>query len=424
MLQDEFSIAEVADLLGVTKETLRRWDSSKKLKSKRNPDNNYRYYEKEQLMQFEEIQALYKSNWEHELQTKPVKKFTVLELFAGAGGMALGLEKAGLSAVMLNEIDKHACNTLRLNRPDWNVVEGDVAGIDFSQYKGKVDVLAGGFPCQAFSYAGKKMGFEDTRGTLFFEFARAVQEVQPKILLAENVRGLLNHDDGKTLQTIVNAIDEIGYSLIDPKVLKAIFYQVPQKRERLILVAIRKDLVNSIKYDWPSPYHKVMTMRDALKAGELFDTDVPKSDGQKYPKRKQEILSLVPQGGYWRDLPEDIQKEYMQKSYYLGGGKTGMARRLSWDEPSLTLTCSPAQKQTERCHPDETRPLAIREYARIQTFPDDWEFSGPMTAKYKQIGNAVPVNLSYAIGRSLVRALNSLEQKDIVDYSDNELLSA
>lgn len=424
MLQDEFSIAEVADLLGVTKETLRRWDSSKKLKSKRNPDNNYRYYEKEQLMQFEEIQALYKSNWKHELQTKPVKKFTVLELFAGAGGMALGLEKAGLSAVMLNEIDKHACNTLRLNRPDWNVVEGDVAGIDFSQYKGKVDVLAGGFPCQAFSYAGKKMGFEDTRGTLFFEFARAVQEVQPKILLAENVRGLLNHDDGKTLQTIVNAIDEIGYSLVDPKVLKAIFYQVPQKRERLILVAIRKDLVNLIEYNWPSPYHKIMTMRDALKAGELFDTDVPKSDGQKYPKRKQEILSLVPQGGYWRDLPEELQKEYMQKSYYLGGGKTGMARRLSWDEPSLTLTCSPAQKQTERCHPEETRPLAVREYARIQTFPDDWEFSGPMTAKYKQIGNAVPVNLSYAIGRSLVRALNSLEQKDVVDYSDNERLSA
>ncbi|MEY0017446.1 DNA (cytosine-5-)-methyltransferase [Providencia rettgeri] len=424
MLQDEFSIAEVADLLGVTKETLRRWDSSKKLKSKRNPDNNYRYYEKEQLMQFEEIQALYKSNWENELQTKPVKTFTVLELFAGAGGMALGLEKAGLSAVMLNEIDKHACNTLRLNRPDWNIVEGDVAGIDFTQYKDQVDVLAGGFPCQAFSYAGKKMGFEDTRGTLFFEFARAVQEVQPKILLAENVRGLLNHDDGKTLQTIVNTIDEIGYFLIKPKVLKAIFYQVPQKRERLILVAIRKDLVDSIEYDWPSPYHKVMTMRDALKAGELFETDVPKSDGQKYPKRKQEILSLVPQGGYWRDLPEELQKEYMQKSYYLGGGKTGMARRLSWDEPSLTLTCSPAQKQTERCHPEETRPLAVREYARVQTFPDDWEFSGPMTAKYKQIGNAVPVNLSYAIGRSLVRALNSLEQKEVVALHKRILLSA
>lgn len=100
----------------------------------------------------------------------------------------------------------------------------------------------------------------------------------------------------------------------------------------------------------------------------------------------------------------------MQKSYFLGGGKTGMARRLSYDEPSLTLTCSPAQKQTERCHPEETRPLTVREYARIQTFPDDWEFIGSMTNQYKQIGNAVPVNLSYAVARSLVRLLNIIEK--------------
>ena len=101
----------------------------------------------------------------------------------------------------------------------------------------------------------------------------------------------------------------------------------------------------------------------------------------------------------------------MKKSYFLGGGKTGMARRLSWDEPSLTLTCSPAQKQTEgcRCHPDETRPLTVREYARIQTFPDSWIFSGSLTSQYKQIGNAVPVNLAFAVGRSLAALLNDIE---------------
>lgn len=120
----------------------------------------------------------------------------------------------------------------------------------------------------------------------------------------------------------------------------------------------------------------------------------------------------MPQGGYWRDLPDDLQREYMQKSYYLGGGKTGMARRLSLDEPSLTLTCSPAQKQTERCHPTETRPLTVREYARIQTFPDDWEFLGSMSHQYKQIGNAVPVNLSHAIGRSLVGLLNNITEHE------------
>ena len=151
-----------------------------------------------------------------------------------------------------------------------------------------------------------------------------------------------------------------------------------------------------------------MTMRDALKKGELYSTNVPKSHGAEYPEHKRKILELVPQGGYWKDLPDKYQREYMGKSYHLGGGKTGMARRLSWDDPSLTLTCAPAQKQTERCHPDKTRPLTVREYARIQTFPDNWEFQGSMSSQYKQIGNAVPVNLGYAMGRALVRLLNKI----------------
>ena len=149
-------------------------------------------------------------------------------------------------------------------------------------------------------------------------------------------------------------------------------------------------------------------MADALKKGDLFSKDVADSEGQVYPERKREIMKLVPPGGYWRDLPEDIQKEYMLKSYYLGGGKTGMARRMSWNEPSLTLTTSPAQKQTERCHPDETRPFTTSEYARIQTFPDDWEFQGSQTSIYRQIGNAVPVNLAEQLGMSLMRLLNKV----------------
>lgn len=410
MLKEEFSLSEVADILGVSKETLRRWDTAGKLVSQRNDENNYRFYRKDQLKHFEQAQFLFKSQWSDESKTCN-NIYTVLELFAGAGGMALGLEKAGLKSVLLNEIDSHACKTLRKNRPEWNVVEGDVSKVDFTPYRDTVDVLAGGFPCQAFSYAGKKLGFEDTRGTLFFEFARAVNEINPKVLLAENVRGLLNHDDGRTLETIKNIITDLGYTLFEPRVLKAIFYKVPQKRERLIIVAVRNDLANGIDYEWPSSYNKILTLKDALKKGELYDSDVPESEGQKYPKRKAEILSMVPPGGYWRDLPEDIQKEYMLKSFYLGGGKTGMARRLSWDEPSLTLTCAPAQKQTERCHPEETRPLTVREYARIQTFPDDWVFEGPMSAKYKQIGNAVPVNLSFAVGKSVVHLLEKINKR-------------
>lgn len=405
-----YSVAQVADILGISKETLRRWDKNGKLVPQRHPENNYRVYHHSQLQQFEQAQQLFNSNWAKEIKVKPSRKYKLIELFAGAGGLAIGMEKAGFKSVLLNEIDKHACNTLRKNRPKWNVVEGDIANIDFSEYKNKIDILSGGFPCQAFSFAGKKLGFEDIRGTLFFEYARAVKETRPKVIIAENVRGLLAHDDGRTLDAICNVIDELGYELVEPRVLKAVFYQVPQKRERLLLVAIRKDLASLSQFSWPSPYTRIMTVKDALKAGELYKTDVPLSDGQKYPSRKSEILSLIPQGGYWRDLPDKIQREYMKKSYFLGGGKTGMARRLSWEEPSLTLTCSPAQKQTERCHPEETRPLTVREYARIQTFPDNWIFCGPLTSQYKQIGNAVPVNLAHAVARSLVTLLNQIEK--------------
>ncbi|WKN45139.1 DNA (cytosine-5-)-methyltransferase [Tunicatimonas pelagia] len=407
-MKEYYTITEVADLLGKSKETLRRWDRDGKLPAMREPMSNYRVYRKEQLGVFEELNSLFGSSDTHNF-TQPKHNYSVLELFAGAGGLAIGLEKAGLKCVALNEIDHWAAETLRINRPKWRVIEDDIKNVDFARYAGKVDVVTGGFPCQAFSYAGKKLGFNDARGTLFYEFARAVNETKPLICVGENVRGLLNHDNGRTIEGMKSVLDEIGYRPLEPRILKAIFYQVPQKRERLILIGIRKDI--DIAFEFPRPHKKIYNLSDALKAGELFSTDVPKSEGSAYPKRKKEILDLVPPGGYWRDLPLDLQKEYMQKSFYLGGGKTGMARRISWDEPSLTLTCSPAQKQTERCHPDETRPFTVREYARIQTFPDEWKFAGSVSNQYKQIGNAVPVNLGRELGYSVVEFLNKVYQE-------------
>jgi DNA (cytosine-5)-methyltransferase 1 len=218
----------------------------------------------------------------------------------------------------------------------------------------------------------------------------------------------LIHDKGRTLQNIRSVIDELGYQLLEPRVLKALFYRVPQKRERILLVGIRKDL-SGHPFHWPREYHKIYTLRDALCAGELFPANVPPSPGQSYPPGKKAVMELVPEGGYWRDLPLDVQKHYMKKNFFLGGGKTGMARRMNWDEPCLTLTCAPDQKQTERCHPQETLPFTVREYARIQTFPDEWQFVGPLTAQYKQIGNAVPVNMAYELVLAIVGFLNSLE---------------
>lgn len=403
VIKEYYSLSEAAELLGKSKETLRRWDRDGKLTAAREPISEYRVYKKE------DINSLLKPLFDEldeatDNSEKPIKDFKVLELFAGAGGLAIGLEKSGIKCVALNEIDKWACQTLRKNRPHWHVLEGDIKSFNFKKYNKEVDIVTGGFPCQAFSYAGKRLGLEDARGTLFYEFARTVKEVNPPICIGENVKGLLSHEKGETLKGMISILDEIGYNVVPVKVLKAIHYKVPQKRERLILVGIRKDI--DIKYEYPKPYQSIYTLSDALKKGKLYDTDVPKSEGSKYPQHKKDVLDLVPQKGYWRDLPLDIQKEYMGKSFYLGGGKTGMARRIGWDEPSLTLTCSPAQKQTERCHPDETRPFTVREYARIQTFPDEWKFTGSVSQQYKQIGNAVPCNLGKEIGYSVVKFLN------------------
>lgn len=412
------SLNNFSDLLGVSRATVDAWVRSGKYKSHLDEDGK-RFFFFSDLNDVPEIKSMLESKWDLEKLTRPIRQFTSAELFAGGGGLALGMEKAGFKHLLLNEFDHNACQTLRLNRPDWNVIEGDIHDIDFTPYRDKIDFLSGGFPCQAFSYAGKRLGFEETRGTLFFELARAVKEIQPKVFLGENVRGLFEHDNGRTLQTIKDVIAELGYSLIEPRVLRAIQYDVPQKRERLILIAIRNDIATFVKFEWPDVNTTVRTLRDAFFSGSLYPCDVPVSAGQTYPESKRKVMELVPEGGDWRDLPEQIAREYMKGSYVLGGGKTGMARRLSLDEPSLTLTCAPAQKQTERCHPTETRPLTVREYARIQTFPDDWQFCGSLSAQYKQIGNAVPVNLAWAIGRSLIRMFNDMVSQGLIDSQDS-----
>lgn len=411
------SLNNFADIMGVSRATVDKWIANGKC-FPHDDGNNRKYFVAAELSSFPEISAMLNTNWVEESHVIPRRVFTSVELFAGGGGLALGIHKAGFKHLLLNELDKDACATLQKNMPEWNVVQDDIHEVDFSSYHGKVDLLTGGFPCQAFSYAGKRLGFEETRGTLFFELARAVKEIQPKVFLAENVKGLLEHDNGRTIDTIKSVISELGYTLIEPHILRAILYNVPQKRERLILVAIRNDIAPLVKFQWPAVCGEIRTLRDALLKGDLYDCDVPESEGQKYPESKKAVMKLVPEGGDWRDLPEDIAKEYMKGSYFLGGGKTGMARRLSMDEASLTLTCAPAQKQTERCHPIETRPLTVREYARIQTFPDNWQFCGSLSAKYKQIGNAVPVNLAWALGRSVMRLFNKIDE--IMPQSNEE----
>ena len=388
------TIAEASRILEVSLDTIRRWAKKGLIKAYRN-QNQHRFFQLEELQKLKTKLSGGSNIGFKILQSTKRTNFKVLELFAGAGGLALGLHNAGLKGGHFIEIDKNACKTLRHNMPDWQVINADVSKTDFNHMH--ADIVVGGFPCQAFSYAGKKLGFEDVRGSLFFEYARAVKQVKPPIILAENVKGLEKHDNGRTLSTIISVLSELGYR-VAYTILRAQYLDVAQKRERLVILGIRNDLTSPIIF--PKEQDYTISIAEALK-------DVPASDGQVYTENKAKIMKLIPEGGYWRDLPPHLQKAYMGASYHLSGGKTGMARRLAWNEPSLTLTCNPAQKQTERCHPAQTRPLTIREYARIQSFPDSWEFVGSRADQYKQIGNAVPVNLEYHIGKSLIAMLEN-----------------
>lgn len=335
------------------------------------------------------------------------KNYKSIELFAGAGGLALGIEKAGFDTIGLIEIDKDASDTLKCNRPEWRVINEDIANIsslDLKEYfnvsDGELDLLSGGAPCQSFSYAGKRLGLEDARGTLFYHYAKFLEKLQPKMFLFENVKGLLTHNHGRTYKTITDIFESTGYT-IQKQVLNAWDYGVAQKRERLITVGIRKDLSGKISFNFPEPHEYKPILRDIL-------LDCPKSEGTKYSDYKRKIFELVPPGGYWRDIPENIAKEYMKSCWYMEGGRTGILRRLSLDEPSLTVLTSPSQKQTDRCHPLEARPFTVRENARCQSFPDDWKFCGRIGSQYKQVGNAVPVNLAYEIAKKIKESLECL----------------
>lgn len=388
----QLSVHEASAILEVSSDTIRRWHKKGLIKAQIG-EHGERLFSRDELARVLSKNAASDRPWK--VLTAPKSKFTSIELFCGAGGLALGLHNAGIQSKLLVDFDKDAIATLKRNRPNWEAICASVTDIDLFEYESKIDLMAGGFPCQAFSYAGHKKGFADTRGTLFYEFARLIDQVKPKVVLGENVRGLMNHDDGRTLDVIVHELKNLGYKAAF-KVVRAQFLDVPQKRERLIIFGIRDDLISDILYPVEKDY--TISLRAALNR-------VPRSDGTEYSAAKLKVMRLISEGGYWKDLPLGIQKKFMGASYFLGGGKTGMARRLSWSEPSLTLTCNPAQKQTERCHPSETRPLTVREYARIQCFPDDWDFIGSVSSQYKQIGNAVPVNLGYHIGLAIRKML-------------------
>jgi DNA (cytosine-5)-methyltransferase 1 len=277
--------------------------------------------------------------------------------------------------------------------------------IDYTPYIGMVDLLTGGVPCQSFSQAGLRKGLNDPRGDLMMKFNDIVKLVKPKMFMIENVKGLLSHDKGNTIKKIVETLSDNGAYIVTYKCLNSANYDVPQKRERVFIVGVRSASSSASSsacttpFKFPEQSINIKVLKDAL-------LNVPDSNGAKYSEEKIKLFKMIPQGGCWINLPEDLQKTYLGNSYNSGGGKRGILHRLSMDKPSLTLLCTPSQKQTERCHPLEERPLTLREYARVQTFDDSYQFIGSLNSQYKQIGNAVPVELAKHIGKSLIEYLS------------------
>lgn len=359
-----------------------------------------------------------------------------VSLFSGAMGLDLGIEQAGFEAAVCVEIDKAAIKTIKKNRPNLPVIEKSVAEVSGDEIKNitgidEIDLLAGGPPCQAFSVFGNRLGIEDARGQLIFEYLRLVEELKPKVFIMENVRGLMSMsivpnskktkesdidpsylEKGSLLNKVINDFNEIGYH-VDCFVVNSANYGAPQIRERVILIGNRY----GHKAYFPQPTFSnrpednlppFKTLGDAIGPGSNFIDPCP--EVMNFSPRKLKYLALVPEGGNWRSMPEDIQKESMGKSWYLKGGRSAYWRKLSFAFPSPTVVTMPNHAGTSMCHPKELRAISVGEAAAIQEFPLNWDFQGTTTQKFRQIGNAVPIRLGKVAAETAKRILEKIEQ--------------
>lgn len=374
-----------------------------------------------------------------------MSKLKAISLFSGAMGLDLGIEKAGIDIKLCVELNKQAASTIR-NNTSIPVIDRDITTIPYTELlevsglkAGEVDLVVGGPPCQAFSTAGARRGLNDFRGNVIIQYLRVVSELQPKYFILENVRGILSaklnavpeaykeYDGikglkGSVIRFLAKEFKKLGYT-ISFALFNAANYGVPQIRERVIIFGAK----GNNRIPLPQPTHSEQGLGNTKKWVTLGDVinDLPEPLESEYTslsKRMLQYMPLVKEGENWTSLEPQVAKEAMGKAYELGGGKTGFLRRLSNNKPAPTLVTSPIMPATLICHPTELRPLSVKEYARVQQFPDNWKFSGKIADIYKQIGNAVPVGLGYMAGSQIIRfdkgELKGDEDKNnIIPYS-------
>lgn len=347
----------------------------------------------------------------------------VISFFSGAMGLDIGLTKAGLNVVIGQDFDDACVKTMRAN--GHKVLSGDIREIEPQQLldmtglkQGEPFMICGGPPCQPFSTAGKRLGINDPRGSLFMDFIRMIDYIRPRFFIMENVKGIMSsplknvpvaeRDEsdpeqqlGTVLDVILSEFSKLGYKTVYG-VLDAVNYGVPQFRERFVLIGSRDHEDIFLPFPTHFQMHQDKNHQWQTVGSVISDLEDNQGECATLSEERLKFLKMVPEGGNWRNLPEDLIPIAMGGAYKSGGGKVGFYRRLSYNQPSPTVVTSPVQKATMMCHPTKNRPLSVKEYARIQQFPDDWKFIGTIAAKYRQIGNAVPIGLAEAIGKAVI----------------------
>jgi DNA (cytosine-5)-methyltransferase 1 len=338
-----------------------------------------------------------------------------LSFFTGAGGLDIGLRNSGFDILFACEKDKDARNTIITNGLH-KVVNEDVFSCTAESVReesgvgsDEVHLMVSGAPCQSFSTAGKRLSLDDPRGSCLLKSLELTRSIEPRYSIIENVRGILSASvDGKkggVIDLVRELCPEMGYD-VDIGLYNTADYGVPQKRERVLIIMAKKGVpmpsLTPTHAD-PSTLSSLppwRTLRDAI--GDI-DGDI--GECAKYSPNRAKWFAKLSEGQDWRNLSPEDQKAAMGNSLLSGGGRTSYFKRLWWDRPSPTLVTSPTQKATGLCHPSAVRPLSIREYKRIQQFPDDWTLCGSLVSQYKQVGNAVPVGFGEAIGKAVIECL-------------------
>ena len=367
---------------------------------------------------------------DHERLSDDIPEIVALSFFSGAMGLDIGMKNGGIDALLACEFNKACRMTIAKNKPEIGLI-GDIT--DFTAEEilkmakipegRKVDVIFGGPPCQAFSTAGNRKAFDDERGNVFLKYLSIISEIKPTYVVIENVRGLLStpfkYKDieepikGGAMMIILDKLKEIGYT-VSFNLYNAAYFGAPQIRERVVIIG----KLGGGKVSYLQPTHNEEET-DGLKAWrtlrDAFDDNLPMNVEHhfiEFPEKRLKYYRILKEGQYWKDLPLDLQKEALGKSFYLGGGKTGFLRRLSYSRPSPTLVTNPTMPATDLAHPTEDRPLSVEEYKSIQEFPESWKVCGGILDQYKQIGNAVPVKLGEAIAKTIIDDMNGIKYEN------------